>query len=107
MRQDLTVQRIKNDFTVKVYETHARIALMSASIVSVPCLPAYADTLCRQGDLGEYNQCQSVLKQLYELGLAGNPAEFLGYRILYMIHTKNSSGKSLLHTNCTRCSSTF
>ncbi|KAI8911175.1 SAC3/GANP/Nin1/mts3/eIF-3 p25 family-domain-containing protein [Entophlyctis helioformis] len=59
LRQDLTVQRIKNEFTV-------------------------------QGDLGEYNQCQAQLKQLYKIyNIAGNTDEFVAYRILYMLHTTN------------------
>ncbi|AAW47009.1 hypothetical protein CNBN0160 [Cryptococcus deneoformans B-3501A] len=77
MRQDLTVQRIKNDFTVKVYEIHARIALEAK-------------------DLGEYNQCQSMLRQLYELGLHGHPEEFLSYRIMYLLHTRNRSDMATL-----------
>lgn len=80
LRQDLTVQRIKNEFTVNVYEIHARMALEAS-------------------DLGEYNQCQSMLLMLYEHNLPGHPDEFLAYRILYMLHTKNRSelGRTIGH----------
>ncbi|KAG8880100.1 hypothetical protein FRB97_001086 [Tulasnella sp. 331] len=82
LRQDLTVQRIKNDFTVQVYEMHARIALESA-------------------DLVEYNQCQSTLKTLYEMGLPGKKEEFLAYRILYLVHVRNRSDMNRLMSTLT------
>ncbi|KAH9993705.1 SAC3/GANP/Nin1/mts3/eIF-3 p25 family-domain-containing protein [Russula compacta] len=76
LRQDLTVQRIKNDFSVAVYEIHARMALEVADMV-------------------EYNQCQSSLKGLYELGIPGNVEEFTAYRILLLLHGRNRSELNL------------
>ncbi|CCH41318.1 Leukocyte receptor cluster member 8 [Wickerhamomyces ciferrii] len=85
IRQDLRVQLLENPFTVRVYETHGRIALANK-------------------DLGEFNQCQSVLKNLYQmsnLNESVNKTEFLSYRILYHILTKNYDSISLIKLKLT------
>ena len=71
VRQDCTVQRITNAFAIRVYETHARIALQEC-------------------DLNEFNQCQTQLKELYVTNEENENAlqhqsEFLAYRLLYYV----------------------
>jgi len=68
IRQDITVQNICNRFAAHVYETHARIAL-------------------EQGDLCEYNQCQSQIQLLAKQGVRVSQDEFDCYRLLYALHT--------------------
>jgi hypothetical protein len=80
IRQDLTVQVIQNEFTIQVYETHARIAIQNK-------------------DRDEFNQCQNQLINLYSLmssrsksssdAFKDNIIEFVGYRLLYNMLTKS------------------
>ncbi|CCE61806.1 hypothetical protein TPHA_0B01330 [Tetrapisispora phaffii CBS 4417] len=72
IRQDLRVQMIENQFTVKIYQEHARIAL-------------------ENGDIGEFNQCLSRLYTLFEKPNIKTSCieEFTTYRILYYILTEN------------------
>merc|ERR1719219_3146977 len=76
LRQDLTVQAIRNEFTVEVYEMHCRIALNA-------------------GDHEEFNQCKSQLTQLYKAGIKSeNRAEIVAYELVYYLLTKNMTDMS-------------
>lgn len=43
-----------------------------------------------QGDLNEYNQCQTQLQELYTSGIPGEREEFTAYRILYYLYLQGS-----------------
>ncbi|CAF0783481.1 unnamed protein product [Adineta ricciae] len=68
IRQDLMVQCIRNNFTVRVYEENARLAL-------------------EMGDRDQFVQCQTQLEALYDSDdcTRSNLAEFLIYRLLYSL----------------------
>lgn len=96
----MQVQHIRNDFSVRVYETHARIALENK-------------------DASEFNQCQTQLMLLYHAGLTGyvllqgtphththarpcsswfytpslcrSTMEFTAYRIMYYLYSQAHS----------------
>jgi hypothetical protein len=75
LRQDLTIQRIQNDLAVAVYEAHARLAL-------------------REGDLNEFNQCQTQLPDLYLTNPeVGARDEFRAYRLLYHVYLTTTIAK--------------
>jgi hypothetical protein len=76
VRQDATVQQIRNAFVVDVYETHARMLL-------------------EHGDLNEFNQCQSMIKGIVDqYGIQQqseqSAKEFRAYAILYALVRESS-----------------
>ena len=68
IRQDMSVQHIRDGFTAKVYEMHARVAL-------------------EQKDTPEFTQCLGQLRDLYTDGIKGAMKEFFCYRLLYTVFT--------------------
>eukprot|EP01114_Cavostelium_apophysatum_P014610 TRINITY_DN3828_c0_g1_i1.p1 TRINITY_DN3828_c0_g1~~TRINITY_DN3828_c0_g1_i1.p1 ORF type:complete len:329 (+),score=78.97 TRINITY_DN3828_c0_g1_i1:42-1028(+) len=70
VRQDLTLQYIRNEFAVEVYESNSKIAL-------------------ENNDMHEFFVCLCQLNVLYEEGIAGCRDEFTAYRLLYAALTRN------------------
>ena len=92
VRQDLTVQSIRNALTLDVYETHARILL-------------------EHGDLNEFNQCQSNIQSLIQDSRRNvrqsqeSVGEFRAYAILYaLVRNAEMDLNMLLYKHRQKCS---
>eukprot|EP00891_Asterochloris_glomerata_P001031 jgi/Astpho2/1031/Aster-00850 len=72
LRQDATVQHLRDELAVQIYEAHGRAAL-------------------EYGDREQFNQCQSQLHVLYGRGCAGCRDEFLAYRLLYQMGARRQA----------------
>ena len=78
IRQDLTVQHIRDKLAVETYETHARVAL-------------------EVNDSAEFTACHTRLKRLYSEGIEGNREEFCAYGLLLAQSTAGvGRGKGVL-----------
>lgn len=80
IRQDLRVQNIRNQFTVNVYEIHARLCIENKDIV-------------------EFNQCQNLLlgtDGLYQENATSSAhvMEFTAYRVLLSLYQANAATQS-------------
>eukprot|EP00760_Papus_ankaliazontas_P011543 PhM_4_TR14841/c0_g1_i1/m.82895 len=78
IRQDLVVQQVANEFTLDVLETHARLCL-------------------EMGELTEFNQSQSRIKELHAVFPHREPqvTEFIVYRLVYCALAGNASGSAV------------
>lgn len=67
----LMVQHIGNEFTINLYQIHARIPLSKE-------------------ELGKYNQGRTQLRAVYAQKIGEHPVEFMAYRILSFIYRESS-----------------
>lgn len=77
IRQDISIQSIKNDFAIQVYETNCKIALVS-------------------NQFDELVQCLGQLMALYKTFPEETKDEFICYHMLYMLFAQNYAEYNIL-----------
>ena len=77
----MQVQLIQDEFTIEVYEDHARFALQNVNTTPIEHH--------QQNDINEFNRCQTQLKELYQKDLkCDNVIEFTCYQLLYCLFSQ-------------------